>query len=88
MRAVTGEQARRGAAWALAAGVAAIAATVSYSHIYALGRAYGGSYLASRLLPASVDLLILVGELMLLHEADARGRRTVSSWWRTGWWRW
>ena len=85
---MTGEQVRRGAAWTLAAGVAAIAATVSYSHIYALGRAYGGSYLAARLLPASVDLLILVGELMLLHEADARGRRTVSSWSRTAWWRW
>src|SRR6516164_2893996 len=77
---VTGDQVRRGAAWALASGVAAIAATVSYSHIYALGRAYGGSYLASRLLPASVDLLILVGELMLLHEADARGARFRPGW--------
>ena len=85
---MTGERVRRGAAWTLASGVAAIAAVVSYSHIYALGRAYGGSYLAARLLPLSVDLLILVGELMLLHEADARGRRTVSSWSRTAWWRW
>ena len=77
---MTGERVRRGAAWTLASGVAAIAAVVSYSHIYALGRAYGGSYLAARLLPLSVDLLILVGELMLLHEADARGARFRPGW--------
>jgi hypothetical protein len=64
----------------LASGVAAIAAIVSYSHIYDLGRAYGGSYMAARLLPLSVDLLILVGELMLLHESDERGRRFRPGW--------
>lgn len=77
---MTGETLRRGSAWALASGVAAIAAIVSYSHIYDLGRAYGGSYAAARLLPLSVDLLILVGELMLLHESDARGRRFRPGW--------
>jgi len=77
---MTGEKLRRASAWVLASGVAAIAAIVSYSHIYDLGRAYGGSYLAARLLPLSVDLLILVGELMLLHESDARGRRFRPGW--------
>jgi hypothetical protein len=70
----------RGFAWVLASGVAAIAAIVSYSHIYDLGRAYGGSYMAARLLPLSVDLLILVGELMLLHESDTAGRRFRPGW--------
>jgi hypothetical protein len=77
---MTAETFRRGSAWVLAAGVAAIAAIVSYSHIYDLGRAYGGSCMAARLLPLSVDLLILVGELMLLHESDARGRRFRPGW--------
>jgi hypothetical protein len=77
---VTGEKLRRGSAWALAAGVAAIAAIVSYSHIYDLGRANGGTAGIARLLPLSVDMLILVGELMLLHEGDAKGRRFVLGW--------
>jgi hypothetical protein len=71
---------RRGAMWVLASGVAAIAAIQSYSHIYDLGRAHGGSGVAGRLLPLSVDMLILVGELMLLHEADAKGNRFVLGW--------
>jgi hypothetical protein len=66
--------------WVLASGVAAIAAIVSYSHIYDLGRAHGGSGTAARLLPLSVDMLIVAGELMLLHEADAKGRRFVLGW--------
>jgi Protein of unknown function (DUF2637) len=77
---MTGERLRRGSAWALASGVAAIAAIVSYSHIYDLGRANGGTVGIARLLPLSVDMLILVGELMLLHEGDARGRRFVLGW--------
>jgi hypothetical protein len=71
---------RRRAMWALAAGVAAIAAIVSYSHIYDLGRAHGGTGVPARLLPLSVDMLILVGELMLLHEADAKGQRFTLGW--------
>ena len=77
---MNGSKVRRGAMWVLASGVAAIAAIVSYSHIYDLGRAHGGSGTAARLLPLSVDMLILVGELMLLHEADAKGRRFMLGW--------
>ena len=71
---------RRRAMWALAGGVAVIAAIVSYSHIYDLGRAHGGTGVPARLLPLSVDMLILVGELMLLHEADAKGQRFTLGW--------
>lgn len=77
---MTGDRARRGGMWVLASLVAAIAAIVSYSHIYDLARAHGGAVTAARLLPLSVDALILVGELMLLHEADARGRRFRPGW--------
>jgi hypothetical protein len=77
---VTGNRTRRGAMWVLASGVAAIAAIVSYSYIYDLGRAHGGTGVPARLLPLSVDALILVGELMLLHEADSKGRRFVLGW--------
>jgi hypothetical protein len=77
---VSGDRLRRGSMWALASGVAAIAAIVSYSHIYDLGRANGGSGTAARLLPLSVDMLILAGELMLLHEADAEGNRFILGW--------
>lgn len=71
---------RRSLMWALAGGVAAIAAIVSYSHIYVLGREHGGTGTAARLLPLSVDLLILVGELMLLHEADDKNQRFILGW--------
>lgn len=77
---MNGDRTRRGAMWVLASGVAAIAAIVSYSHIYDLGRAHGGTGVAARLLPLSVDMLILVGELMLLHEADAKGKRFGLGW--------
>ncbi len=49
--------------------VAAFAAVVSYSHIYGLGRAHGQDGTAARLLPLSVDGLILAASLVLLHEA-------------------
>jgi hypothetical protein len=64
----------------LATGVAGIAAVVSYSHIYDLGRLHGGSGAPGRLLPFSVDMLIVVGELMLLHEADENGHRFWLGW--------
>ena len=80
MTTMTGEKLLRGSAWILASGVAAIAAVVSYSHIRDLGRAYGGDVTASCLLPLSVDLLILVGELMLLHESDTAGHRFRPGW--------
>ena len=77
---IGGDKLRRGSMWVLASGVAAIAAIVSYSHIYDLGRAHGGTGVPARLLPLSVDMLILVGELMLLHEADGKGRRFILGW--------
>ena len=71
---VTGDAMRRTAMWILASGVAAIAAIVSYSHIYDLGRAHGGTGVPAWLLPLSRSTCsILVGELMLLHEADTKG---------------
>jgi hypothetical protein len=56
--AVNGDRFRRGSMWALASGVAAIAAIVSYSHVYDLGRAHGGSGVSARLLPLSVDMRV------------------------------
>ncbi len=79
-RRMDGDQMRRGAMWILASCVAAIAAVVSYSHIYDLGRAHGGTGVSARLLPLSVDALILVGELMLLHQADHKGGRFILGW--------
>jgi Protein of unknown function (DUF2637) len=49
--------------------VAAFAAIVSYSHIYDLARAHGQSGTAARLLPLSVDGLIVAASLVMLHEA-------------------
>jgi hypothetical protein len=49
--------------------VALFAAIVSYSHAYDLGRTHGQSGVAARLLPLSIDGLILAGSLILLHEA-------------------
>jgi hypothetical protein len=51
--------------------VAAFAAVVSYSHIYDLGRAHGQAGVAARLLPLSVDGLILAASLVMLLEARA-----------------
>jgi hypothetical protein len=49
--------------------VAAFAAVVSYSHVYDLGRLHGQSGTAARLLPLSVDGLILAASLVLLQSA-------------------
>ena len=54
---------------AVVCAVAAFAAVVSYSHIYGLGRAHGQDGTAARLLPLSVDGLIMAASLVLLHEA-------------------
>lgn len=54
---------------AVVCAVAAFAAVVSYSHIYGLGRAHGQDGTAARLLPLSVDGLIVAASLVLLHEA-------------------
>jgi hypothetical protein len=66
---VTADRLIRAATAAVVVAVAAFAAVVSYSHIYDLGRAHGQDGTAARLLPLSVDGLILAASLVLLHEA-------------------
>jgi len=66
---VSGDRVIRFATAAVVCAVAAFAAVVSYSHIYGLGRAHGQDGTATRLLPLSVDGLILAASLVLLHEA-------------------
>lgn len=59
--------------------VAGFAAIVSYSHIYDLARAHGQSGVAGRLLPLSVDGLIVAASLVMLHEArSGRGAPTLA----------
>jgi hypothetical protein len=66
---VSGDRVIRFATATVVCAVAAFAAVVSYSHIYGLGRAHGQDGTAARLLPLSVDGLILAASLVLLHEA-------------------
>ncbi|MGO9078135.1 MAG: DUF2637 domain-containing protein [Streptosporangiaceae bacterium] len=66
---MTGDRAIRRLTAAVVLAVAAFAAVVSYSHIYDLGRAHGQSGTAARLLPLSVDGLIVAAGLVLLHAA-------------------
>jgi hypothetical protein len=66
---VSGDRVIRFATAAVVCAVAAFAAVVSYSHIYGLGREHGQDGTAARLLPLSVDGLILAASLVLLHEA-------------------
>ncbi|MGO9292794.1 MAG: DUF2637 domain-containing protein [Streptosporangiaceae bacterium] len=66
---MTGDRLIRLATAAVVCAVAALAAVVSYSHIYDLGRAHGQDGTGARLLPLSVDGLILAASLVLLHEA-------------------
>jgi hypothetical protein len=65
---VNGDKLIRAAMTAVVIMVAGFAAVVSYSHIYGLGRAHGQDG-AARLLPLSVDGLIVAASLVLLHEA-------------------
>jgi len=69
---------------AVVCAVTAFAAVISYSHIYGLGRAHGQDGTAARLLPLSVDGLILAASLVLLHEArngrDAPGLARFMRW--------
>jgi hypothetical protein len=73
--AVTGDRALRGLAGAVVLAVAAFAAIVSYSHIYDLARAHGQAGVAARLLPLSVDGLIVAASLVMVIEA--RSGRTA-----------
>jgi Protein of unknown function (DUF2637) len=81
---VSGDRIIRFAMAAVVCAVAAFAAVVSYSHIYGLGRAHGQDGTAARLLPLSVDGLILAASLVLLHEArngrDAPGLARLMLW--------
>jgi hypothetical protein len=72
---VTGDRVLRGSAAVVVLAVAAFAAVVSYSHIYDLSRGHGQAGVAARLLPLSVDGLILAASLVMLLEA--RGGRTT-----------
>jgi hypothetical protein len=81
---VTGDRVIRFTTAAVVCAAAGFAAVVSYSHIYGLGRAHGQSGTAARLLPLSVDGLILAASLVLLHEArndrDAPGLARLMLW--------
>jgi hypothetical protein len=66
---VNGDRVIRFLTAAVVCAVATFAAVVSYSHIYGLGREHGQDGTAARLLPLSVDGLILAASLVLLHEA-------------------
>jgi uncharacterized protein DUF2637 len=66
---MTGDRLIRAATALVVVAVASFAAVVSFSHIYDLGRVHGQSGTAARLLPLSVDGLILAASLVLLHEA-------------------
>jgi len=66
---LTGDRIIRWLTAAVVLAVAGFAAVVSYSHIYDLGRAHGQVGTAARLLPLSVDGLILAAGLVLLHLA-------------------
>jgi hypothetical protein len=57
---VTGDRVIRFTTAAVVCAVAAFAAVVSYSHIYGLGRVHEQDGTAARMLPSSVDGLILV----------------------------
>jgi hypothetical protein len=71
---MTGDRTIRAATASVVLAVAAFAAVVSYSHIYDLGHAHGQSGTAARLLPLSVDGLIVAASLVMLQEAR-RSRR-------------
>jgi Protein of unknown function (DUF2637) len=81
---VSGDRLIRLATAAVVCAVAGFAAVVSYSHIYDLGRFHGQNGTAARLLPLSVDGLILAASLVLLHEArngrDAPGLSRLMLW--------
>ena len=73
MKAVSGSWADRTIRWITAVSVvalAAIAAVISYHHVYKLVRRYGETSWTAALLPVSVDGMIAVASMSLL--ADSR----------------
>jgi hypothetical protein len=78
---MTGDKWIRRLTAAVVLAVAGFAAVVSYSHIYDLGREHGQAGTAARLLPLSVDGLILAASLVLLHEArNGRSAPALARW--------
>ena len=73
LRGLGADRVIRAATAAVVAAVAAFAAVVSYSHIYDLAREHGQAGTAARLLPLSVDGLILAASLVMLHAARTGG---------------
>jgi len=62
------------------AGVAAIAFVQSYSHIYTLAMLHGESGTNARLLPLSVDGLIVAATLAMIHAALGAQDRDTGYW--------
>lgn len=61
--------------------VAAFAFIVSYSHIYDLGREHAQSGTAGRILPLSVDLLIVAASLVLFRQSrEAKPETWLARW--------
>jgi Protein of unknown function (DUF2637) len=67
--------------FAAVATVAVFAFIVSYSHIYDLGRQNAQSGTAARLLPLSVDLLIVAASLVLFIQGRGHKPDTRLAWW-------
>jgi hypothetical protein len=61
----------RAAVYLTAVAVAAFAFIVSFAHIYDLGQAHAQHGIAARLLPLSVDLLIVAASLVLFIQSSA-----------------
>ena len=78
---MTGDRAIRALTAAVVLAAAGFAAVVSYSHIFDLGRVHGQSGTAARLLPLSVDGLILAAGLVLLHAARRQAPAPVLARW-------
>jgi hypothetical protein len=71
----------RTAVYLTAVAVAAFAFTVSFSHIYDLGEAHAQHGIAARLLPLSVDLLIVAASLVLFIQSREGGAGTWLARW-------
>ncbi len=74
------DRAIRTATAAVVTAVAAFGAVQSYTHIYGLARGHGQDMLDARLLPLSVDGLILASSLVILHQARRRGDTPWNAW--------
>jgi hypothetical protein len=71
MKKTSTDQAIRTATGGVVLAVGGFAGAVSYSHIYDLARQHGQNITDARLLPLSVDGLIVAASFLILHEARA-----------------